>query len=546
MRASSSDLEIELKLMVDPADLGPLADGLAAGSTTFSAPRTQTLESRYFDTPDLQLEGRRAGLRVRRIGDRFIQTVKTASTEAAAHAVRGEWECEVETMRPDLERMSDPRARAAIGPVAADGLRPVFTTRIERRLMLVERDLGDGERSIVEVAIDSGSIETCGSGGERRIERVAEVELELQAGPLRGLYLLLETLRAQAPLRIAMLSKAERGYRLATGRTPPAQKANRPALEPCMTVGRAMGVVLGSCLQQILRNDAPARDGRNPKAVHQLRVGLRRTRSALALFATALAPGEREAWDARLQAAIEATGRARELDVLSSQTLPEVASGLPDEPALKALEAAVLAAREGAGAELRSHLESRGHADLLLDLVLWVALERWREGADDALAAIQAAPVVELALPLLDRRYARLRKKGRHFRRLDDARRHEVRLALKKLRYGVEFLSGLYPGKTTRHFARAAARLQDRLGRLNDQVETRRLLESLPAAEAGVDRAVLERGIGMVVGWQAEAIAAARRKAIRGWHRFRKEKPFWPEAGGGRAIDSLSPGTTNR
>ena len=546
MRASSSDLEIELKLMVDPADLGPLAEGLAAGCMTFSPPRTQTLESRYFDTPALQLEGRRVGLRVRRIGDRLIQTVKTASTEAAAHAVRGEWECEVETMRPDLERISDPRARAAIGPVALEELRPVFITRIERRLMLVERDLGDGERSIVEVAIDSGSIETCGSGDERRIERIAEVELELKAGPLRGLYLLLETLRARAPLRIAMLSKAERGYLLATGRTPPAQKANRPALDPGMTVARAMGVVLQSCLQQILRNEAPALDGRDPRAVHQLRVGLRRARSALALFATALAPGERETWDARLKAAIEATGRVRELDVLSSQTLPEVASGLPGEPALKALEAAVLAARQEAHAELRGRLESREHADLLLDLVLWVALERWREGADDPLAAIQAAPVAELAPPLLDRRYARLRRKGRHFRRLDDTRRHEVRLALKKLRYGVEFLSGLFPGRGTRRFARAAARLQDRLGRLNDQVETRRLLESLSGAEAGVDRAVLERSIGIVVGWQAQAVAATRRKAIRGWRRFRKEKPFWPKADGRRAIDSLSPGTTNR
>ncbi len=534
--APSSDREIELKLMIDPADLDRLAKRLGAKRSVFSAPEVLALESRNFDTPDLRLAGRRVSLRVRRTGDQYVQTIKTASVGGGAHFVRGEWECPVASMVPELDRIGNPAALEALGLVLPEELAPVFATKVDRRLMLVEQKLRDGSKAIIEVAFDRGTIEVgvpqtapkTRSRKKGKVEEISEVELELKSGAPEGLYLLLETLSDWATLRIATISKAERGYLLATGRPPGWQRANPPALEPDMPAGAAMAAVLASGLEQLLQNQAAAQDGRDPEGVHQLRIALRRLRSGLALFAALLPLEERTSWNERLKAVIAATGSPRELDVLVTETLAEVAVGLPDEPALAALTATAEAARSRAYAELGAYLQSHEFASLVLDLALWVALERWRDGATEECAAAQATPVIELAVALLDQRHRRVRKRGRHFSRLPDEEVHEVRLALKKLRYGVEFLSGLFPGKLAKRYAKAAAGLQDRLGRLNDQVETRHLLESLvETAGPGTDRAMLERGIGLVIGWQAASVAAERKRADGDWHAFTEQELFW-------------------
>lgn len=538
MPAPPPDHEIELKLMVEPADLARLAERLAANPSAFSAPEVQALESRYFDTPDLRLAGRRVSLRVRRKGDQYIQTIKTASTGGGAHSVRGEWECAVAGMVPELDHIAAPAALEALGLVLPEELAPVFTTKVNRRLMLVEQKLRDDSKSIIEVAFDRGWIEAGApvpapkSTKTRRkkgtVEEIAEVELELKSGAPEGIYLLLETLSDWATLRVATIPKAERGYLLATGRPPAWQRASPPALDPAMPAGAAMAAVLASGLQQLLQNQAAAQDGRDPEGVHQLRIALRRLRSGLALFASLLPVEERASWNERLRAVIAATGTPRELDVLVTQTLREIAAGLPDEPALAVLTATAEEARSRAYTELRAYLQSHEYASLVLDLALWVALERWRDNNTEECAAAQATPVVELAVNLLDQRHKRVRKRGRHFSRLADEELHEVRLALKKLRYGVEFMSGLFSEKLAKRYGKAAARLQDRLGRLNDQVETRHLLDRLgETAGPETDRAMLERGIGLAIGWQAASVASERRLANGDWHDFTEQELFW-------------------
>jgi CHAD domain-containing protein len=45
-----------------------------------------------------------------------------------------------------------------------------------------------------------------------------------------------------------------------------------------------MEAIFESCFDQWLANQAAALDGRDPEGVHQMRVGLRRLRSALSIF----------------------------------------------------------------------------------------------------------------------------------------------------------------------------------------------------------------------------------------------------------------------
>jgi triphosphatase len=123
-----------------------------------------------------------------------------------------------------------------------------------------------------------------------------------------------------------------------------------------------------------------------------------------------------------------------------------------------------------------------------------------------------------------------VRKLGRGFAELDDTERHEVRLALKELRYGVEFLGNLFPGKAAKRYGKAAAALQDMLGRLNDQAETRNLLAMLVAGAPGRTRGRAP-GTG-ARGRLHSRLAGARqyrgaRRAVEAWTAFIHQRPFW-------------------
>ena len=548
MRAPRADREIELKLLVEPADLPVVANRLRQSPTAYSGPEAKWLESRYFDTPDRRLAGRGVSLRVRRIGrvasaggptaddlgDAYLQTVKAKGNGHGAHTERGEWECPIEDWIPRLERIGDPDALDRLGLILPEELELVVASELERTIVLVEQPVPDAPPAIIEVAFDRGRLvaRPDNDSGQEVVEPIAEIELELKAGPTQGLYLLLGELRRWARLEITTIDKADRGFRLASGAGPAAVRATNPRLDREASVGEALNLILTNCLGQWLRNIAPARDGGTIEGIHQLRIAVRRSRSALAIFAEALEPAERKAWNERLKTVVTATGPARVLDVFSTQLLPGIAAAAPAEtaPALAAVAARAEADRTIANAEARVFLESDAHAALVLDWASWVALEGWHDRASPAAVEVSASPVVELARALLAKRHKRVKNLGRDFARLSDVERHEVRLALKKLRYGVEFLGGLFPGKAAKRYAKAAAALQDELGLLNDQAEARLLLEGLasraPAKPAG-ERLALERGIGFILGWQAEGLSNGRASATRAWEAFIAQRPFW-------------------
>lgn len=540
-----ADREIELKLSIDPAHLSALADRLKQSPVAFSGPEHRWLESRYFDTPDRRLAARQVSLRVRSVGDAYIQTLKAGNKAQGAHSERGEWECPVEGPSPMLERLTDPAALDRLGLVLPEELELVFSTAVERRLMLVEQPVPGAPPAIIEVAFDVGEL-VCGapdraeSGPADRPQRqpIAEVELELKAGPARGLYLLLRDLRRWAPLTVTVASKAARGY-LLTGTEPPAAvRATRPALDPAMSVGEALGQILENCTGQWLQNVDAASDGRDIEGVHQLRIAVRRCRSALALFTDGIGRDQRAVWNDRLKAVLSVTGPAREFDVFLAETLPAMRAVAPaeDAAALAAVGARATAEQASAYEAVRRYLAGRDHADLVLDWADWVALEGWHEAAPIGGRQVLAEPVVELARRLLEKRHKRVRKEGRDFATLSDAERHEVRLSLKKLRYGVEFLGSLFPGKAAKRYGKAAAALQDVLGQLNDQAESRVLLERLaetaPARPLG-ERRALERGIGFMLGWQAQGMATQRLAALEAWQGFVAQKPFWHDGESG-------------
>jgi triphosphatase len=103
----------------------------------------------YFDTPDLALREAGYALRVRREGERWVQTLKSGS---AGGLVRGEFERPLNQGILDLSLLATAGLPRKLLARLSD-LRPVFETHVRRRQKLVT--FGEAE---IEVALDEGEV----------------------------------------------------------------------------------------------------------------------------------------------------------------------------------------------------------------------------------------------------------------------------------------------------------------------------------------------------------------------------------------------------
>jgi triphosphatase len=512
-------METELKLSGDPHVIAGIADAEALVTQAREPGTVRNLEGVYYDTPDHRLHRRGLVLRVRQDGARFVQTIKSEATGGGAVLNRGEWEADLASPAPDLSAVADDALRERIGLILPGELVPVFSTRVRRTILRVTGGDARGRERVIEVALDTGEI-VAGNV----VEPVSEVELELVEGDAETVYEFALALHRSDTLHVELRSKSERGYALATGNPPRWHKASAVALSRETPVEEALAAALRSCFGQWTANIPAALDGRDPEGVHQMRVGLRRLRSAVVIFRPLLADSDR-AWLSREgRFMLRALGPARDLDVFLDELLPAVAVALPGEAALAVLRRAAERRREAAYTAARSAIRSARHTEFVLAFGAWLEGSRWRNGAADVLAA----PLDAYSGSLLDDRHRRARKRGRRFAHLSVEERHAVRIALKKLRYATHFFLSAYPGHPTTRYLKRLTRLQGALGHMNDVAVAERLVgEITSAADDPAARDALAQASGLVMGWHARGISELEPATLAAWESFRRATPFW-------------------
>lgn len=447
--------EVELKFDVDPGDGDAIRSaGIFAGARA----RARQQDSLYYDTADGAV--RRAGfsLRVRRSGQRYVQTIKRLNGRTAGLFVRQEWESEVPSFALDRRALDATPLKRRLSGAAASDLVPLVRARLKRTAWQVRH-----ERSWVEVVLDEGTIVK----GKARTP-VRELELELIDGEPAALFALAEEIAAAVPLRLGVLSKVERGYALADGKLGRPAKAEPVRLKPPVTEAEAFHAIAQTCLRHFRLNEMVLLEVRDPDALHQARVAIRRLRSALSLFRPALRGRDYQHLREELRWFARQLGDARNLDVL-------IARAASDE----ALRAALLPLRERAYDQVGATLRSERAQALILRLSLWIELGEWR-------ARKRAAhDLGVLAAEQLERQWKRIARRGDGLDGLDAEDRHSLRIAVKKLRYAAEFMAPLYTAKplSVRRdaFLVALKALQERLGDLNDAWTAEGLAARLPA-----------------------------------------------------------------
>jgi inorganic triphosphatase YgiF len=499
--------EVELKLEVPPGTLRALGKASWLKKMAEGPAARRKLVSVYFDTRKRELREKGLSLRVRRANGHFVQTVKSGGDYR-----REEWEEEIEGARPDRPLARHTTLKPFTSKKAWRRLRPVFETEIARTVIPVQS--GD---SHIEVALDHGRVK---SG--RHVLPVSEVELELKQGRVSDLNRLAARI-AKDGAGLGLASKAERGYALADDSLQDHIPAAPIALGARMSAADGFRTIGFSCLHHLTANRQAILAG-DAEGVHQMRVGLRRLRAALSLFKTMIEGDELETVKSDLKWLTEQLADARDFDVLVKES---VAPLQDDAPAgLKALKKDIEARRDHGFAQARKAVQSPRYRRVVLQTGLWLTGGDWAASEDDLRRDLRDKPLCNMARDILEQRSAKVMKKLRKLERMDDRQRHKLRIAVKKLRYGVGFFESLFgKGGRRKRFAAGLKDLQSALGRLNDIRVHRTFARKEVRGKKQLSHGAY--ALGVLTGQERKAVKPCLDAAAKAGKRLRGLEPFW-------------------
>jgi triphosphatase len=468
-------MEYEIKLAVDATSATQIKKSPVLRAHAVTKPQDQEHVDRYFDTDDFALWKHGFALRVRSVGEHHVQTLKGGGNAVAGLHGRTELEADIAGDTPDADLFGK-QLREAL-PALAHGwngralaVEPVFVNRTKRTSWMLA--LPDGTQ--VECALDIGELQH----GDRTAQ-VRELELEVKAGDPARLYELAQQVHQAMPVRIENVSKAERGYALASATpTHAAVKATPVTLKRKTSLGEALGAIVANCLQQMQANERGVVAG-DVESLHQMRVGLRRLRAAQAMVADLVQLPETLAADIDWLAG--ELGDARNWDVFIASVLPGLPLADEHQPAMARVQ---VAAREEAArhhSKVRSAVASPRYTTLMLALGGWIAGKGWRQGVpSEALPADPLEQKVSKAAPqLVQHAAARVRKRARTYDLTRPEFLHKVRIAAKKERYAREFFAALGHDKKAGKRHDLLSGMQDELGEINDSHVARELVVQL-------------------------------------------------------------------
>jgi triphosphatase len=504
--------EVELKLGIAGRNAALLRRHPAVIAASSVKPVTRKLTSIYYDTPDLKLLDAGISLRVRRMSGGWFQTVKAAGSSLAGLHQRAEWEDIIAAGHPDFTKILDPDLIELFADQQLrDALKPIFHTEVRRTEWHLAFDNGDK----IELALDIGKLVA-----DKNCVPISEIELELKGGNTGRLFDFALELQNDIPLVLNNVSKAQMGYVFYRPQPPVIFKAKLPELERDADARSAFKQIARECIHHLQSNQDMVLQGTDVEGVHQMRVALRRLRSAFSLFHKMLGRENTTGLTEELRWITDILGAARDLDVFITQTLPSITAQFSDHPGLLKLHQKALAAQQKAYANTRIAINSQRYHRLLLSLASWLENERWLEGKPEP----DSTYVQDIAQAALAKRHKQLHQHGERLMHMHPEERHQTRIAAKKLRYAAEFFSSLYPVGKSRAFVRTLANLQDVLGVLNDIAVTENLLRHLIGNRP--DR-TLDEALHIFAGWNACNAMHSLENMDQAWRSYAAEKPFW-------------------
>jgi len=491
--------EFELKLEIPPARFKGVKAAVQRGQAA-----QQRLLARYFDTPDHLLAAQGVVVRLRKEGRQWVQTAKAPGSRTLERLEHNVALGVQATPLLDLARHQHVPVGACIRHAlklkpdeAFPALVLVYSSNIVRLSRLVRL-----RGTVVEIALDQGHI---AAGNLTR--PVSELELELKQGEPAGTAALAASWCARHGLWLSSVSKSMKGQRLALGKAFGTATGASPMRYSRQLEGHAMATaVVSNCLGQVLANASDVAGGcTDGDAIHQLRVGIRRLRTALRELAGLAGnwDGHGDAWETALVAVFRELGQHRDRDYLLHKLQGQIAQA--GGPALDWRDA--LGDLPDAAAAVRSP----AFQQTLLGLIGFV-----HAGVAPDQQDTKPKKAIRKRLASLHRQVL---AQGKQFSDLPEPEQHSLRKRLKRLRYLAEFSQPLFSSRRAKAYLADLKPVQDLLGTYHDEVAALEAWQKL----SGHDLRAL-----FGAGWLTARREVHIRDCADACKTFAKQaKPFW-------------------
>ena len=499
--------ELEIKVQLSKSDIARLNRRLSTNKLTSGEPSRQELKSIYFDTPEHSLREMGVSLRLRRQGNAWIQTIKTNKAIRGGVSNPIEIEVPVKAGKPDLARFAHTELGRAVKKAVGEApLRPLFETAVRRTKHSIKAN-----GSEMELAFDEGKLKA-----KSKSRKLCEAELELKSGHISGLLETAERIFAGSELEFSTRSKSDLGYELVLGtksEAPAEEQQGRTEIRSRDTCLQAFTIVFAAVRAQIVTNCRAVLDSTDPRGPHQLRIGLRKLRTAVRALRPLAKSPSLQTFDDIAGRLARGVGSLRDVDALISSVCQPLESVAPDKSGMQELHRALLQDRQVKHKEVRSNLAGAEWSRLQLYLELWPMTLRDVDGIHQ--------PVMDYARKILQARWKKVRALGRRLDELTPEARHDMRKSLKQLRYLSEFFAPLYGKRESRVFIEKLKRLQDVFGYLNDVYMAGQLRSLHGLSPAAMSMA------HYTLGWHEAEAKHVWRGAGRAWKQLEASNRFW-------------------
>lgn len=267
-------------------------------------------------------------------------------------------------------------------------------------------------------------------------------------------------------------------------------------LEPAQRSDEALEIILKRLLEVIEQNEEGLRHNLDSEFLHDFRVAVRRTRSALTQLKGVLPPAAVDHFKKEFSWLGQITGPTRDLDVYLLK-MPVYRASLPAHLGadLDPLQDFLIRHQQTEHRDLVQLLDTERYRSLLTD---------WQHFLDLPLSAEADRPegataILDLASRRIWHSSRRVMKKGAAIEPETPATAlHRLRIECKKLRYLLEFFRSLYPERELASLINALKSLQDNLGDFNDlevqQATLRQFAQTMMVEKIGTASSLMAMG----------------------------------------------------
>jgi CHAD domain-containing protein len=454
-------------LLPEDLDLGLLGEALGS-RFGLQAETKGRLEQRYFDTFDGRLHGHGRSL-VQHHG-----RLSLVNGDGHAEIASAEWRRPKARML--VADLPEGVLRSKLAPlVEVRALTSLAHIRGRRRVYRVT----DGEdKTVVRLLLDEP--ELVGENGHGDAALRPRLRVVAVRGYDRDGERVARLIGERLGLKAAKLTLQDEAVKRAGGT--PGGCPSRPDVElrPNERAGVATARLLRRQLEVVERNVPGAIADVDTEFLHDLRVGVRRTRSLLRELRAVFPPGALAHFREEFRWLQQVTGPCRDLDVYLLD-FDDFRASLTAQrgPDLDPLHGLLKRRRTLERRRLLRALRSERTSKLLAG---WAAfLDQLEKGSRTAAARGAAVePIADVAGEPIGKVYRRMVKTGGE---IDDASPpealHDLRKQGKELRYLLEFFAALYPDRVVSPAVRSLKSLQDTLGRFQDRQVQALLIHSL-------------------------------------------------------------------